>query len=292
MDLRTKLCFALSRRMIAPPAKRVADEEAYGDWRDDSLTQSWGAFSDTDITGKDVLDFGCGDGALSFYLAAEKHPRLIEGVDIIEEGIDRAKQRLKEMDLPEGVQACFQLGSTDGLPVADQSFDTLLAFDCMEHVMSPGPILEEWYRVLRPGGRCLIEWFPYKGPWGPHMDSLVPVPWAHVLFGERAMLRTAEKIYRLPEYVPNHWDLDDEGNKIPDKWEGLTSFDELGFLNKLDVSGFRELANNAGFEIVREEPHSFSSSKWREMLGKLLMSTPLIGEYFMSYIIIELRRPS
>jgi len=56
--------------------------------------------------------------------------------------------------------------------------DTLLAFDCLEHVMSPLPILQDWYRVLRPGGRCLIEWFPYKGPWGPHMESLIPIPWA------------------------------------------------------------------------------------------------------------------
>ena len=84
--------------------------------------------------------------------------------------------------------------------------------------MSPESILRDWFRVLRPNGRCLIEWFPFKGPGGPHMESLIPIPWAHVIFGERAMFRAAEMIYDLPEFVPRHWDLDERGKKKPNKW--------------------------------------------------------------------------
>lgn len=276
---------------MRPPAEISVVYEAYGDWRNDSLSKSWSAFSDSNIMGKNVLDFGCGDGPLSLFLAKEKRPRRIVGVDIDNAGIERAKQSLAQTPLPSGVQIEFLLGSVDQLPVSDQSFDTILAFCCLEHVMEPQLIFREWYRVLRPGGRCLIEWFPYKGPWGPHMETLVPIPWAHVVFGERAMFRTAEKIYDLPAFVPRHWDLDGEGNKKPNKWRAWSSFEEQAFINKLDISTFLKLTRKAGFQIARNELHSFGGSRFRRTLGRILMNAPLIGEYFVSYVIMELLRP-
>jgi SAM-dependent methyltransferase len=182
------------------------------------------------------------------------------------------------------------LGSTGGLPVPDASFDTLLAFDCLEHVMSPEAILKDWHRVLRPGGRCLIEWFPYKGPWGPHMEALIPIPWAHVVFGENAMMRTAEAIYDLPEFVPRHWDLDENGVKKPNKWRNWSSFLEQNYINKLDIPTFQRFAVNAGFKIDRFERHSFGGSAARKIAGNTLMNLPGIGEYFVSYVVIELIR--
>ena len=274
-----------------PPAERTIDYGKYEDWRNDSLSESWSAFSDSDITGKDVLDFGCGDGPLSFFLAKEKRPQRILGVDINASGIERARASLAKSGVNESVDIDFVLGETDQLPVPDESFDTLVAFDCLEHVMSPASILNDWYRVLRPGGRCLIEWFPYKGPWGPHMAALIPIPWAHVFFGERAMFRTAEMIYDLPEFVLRHWDLDECGNKKPNKWRAWSSFKEQGYINKLAVGTFRHLARDAGFQIARHELHSFGGSRIRQAIGRMLMNTPIVNEYFVSFVIIELLRP-
>jgi len=291
MGIRTQICFALSKKLMRPPAERTIDYGAYEDWRNDSLSKSWAVFSDKNIIDKEVLDFGCGDGPLSLFLAMTKRPRRIVGVDINEVAIERAKATLIKNPPPSDVAIDFVLGSTSGLPVADQSFDTLLAFDCLEHVMSPKFILNDWYRVLRPGGRCLIEWFPYKGPWGPHMEALIPIPWAHVIFGERAMFRAAEKIYELPEFVPRHWDLDAEGKKKPNKWHAWSSFKEQGYINELDIPTFETLSREAGFEIARQELHSFGGSRARQTIGKMLMNVPFIGEYFVSYAIIELLRP-
>ncbi len=75
-----------------------------------------------DIKGKMVLDFGCGDGPLSLFLAKEKRPRRIVGVDISNAGIERAKSALTRTLLTNGVDVEFLLGSTDQLPVPDQSF--------------------------------------------------------------------------------------------------------------------------------------------------------------------------
>ena len=134
MDIRTRACFALSRKWMHPPAERTVDYGAYGDWRSSSLSQSWAAFSDVHIDAKDILDFGCGDGQLSLFLAKEKRPRKMLGVDLSVAAIDRAKASLATAPWTGGIDIDFAVGSTERLPVADQSFDTLLAFDCLEHV--------------------------------------------------------------------------------------------------------------------------------------------------------------
>jgi len=291
MDIRTHVCYSLSKRLMQPPAERTVNYDAYGDWRTESLANSWSAFADQDVTDKAVLDFGCGDGALSLFLGEEKKPKRIVGVDLVPESIDRARKALSEANIPSGVEIEFLTGSTDRLPVADQSFDTLLAFDCLEHVMEPRPILQDWFRVLRPGSKCLIEWYPYKGPWGPHMEALIPIPWAHVIFGERAMFRAAEKIYDLPEFTHRHWDLDENGNKKPNKWRQWSSFEEQGYINKLGTKTFQIMARETGFQIPRFDTRSFGGSPLRQSIGRKLMNAPGIGEYFVSYVLVELQKP-
>ena len=124
------------------------------------------------------------------------------------------------------------------------------------------------------------------------MESLIPIPWAHVIFGERAMFRAAEAIYDLPEFVPRHWDLDESGKKKPNKWRAWSSFEEQGYINKLAVPRFRQLAQDAGFEIDDLELHSFGGPPLRKSIGRALMPLPIVGEYFVSFASIELLRPN
>lgn len=291
MGVRSTLLFELSRRLLPAPATRTIDYSAYQDWRKQSLTSSWDAFRGIDLRGRDVLDFGCGDGALSLYLASEENPSSVTGVDLEPAALDRARAAQAQAQLPHSVRVEFLQGSVDSLPVSDSSIDVIVAFDCLEHVMAPLPIFREWFRVLRPGGRCLLEWFPYKGPWGPHMESLIPVPWAHVLFGQEAMFRAAERVYDRPEFVPRHWDLDANGNKKPNKWKQWSSFREQGYINELDIKTFRSLVDSSGLKIDRLEIHSFGGSRLRKAVGHALMRLPWVGEYFISYTVIELIRP-
>jgi SAM-dependent methyltransferase len=292
MEIRSALCFWISRRLLSSPAQRNVDYKSYQDWRSASLSNSWSAFDDSDVLDKEVLDFGCGDGALSMLLASTKHPRRVIGVDLDPRAIERALTARTGARLPADVQVEFRVGSDTALPIADKSIDTLLAFDCLEHVMSPLPIFKDWYRVLRPGGKCLIEWFPFKGPWGPHMESLIPIPWAHVVFGQEALFRAAERIYDDPKFVPRHWDLDESGKKKPNKWRAWSSFKEQGYINELDLAGLRRLVQLSGLQIVRIDKRSFGGSALRRFVGRLLMSMPILGEHFLSFAIIELRRPA
>ena len=290
--LRTELCYRISRNLMKPSSAPAVSRESYAQWRDSEMRRSWTNFSDADIDGKDVLDFGCGEGPLSLYLAREKRPRSILGVDIDAAAIESACKALERAREGLSTQAVeFVLGSTAGLPAADASVDTILAFDCMEHVMEPEAILAEWHRVLRPGGKVLIEWYPFKGPYGPHMSGLIPIPWAHVLFGEKALFETAARLYDDPAFVPGPWDLDERGEKLPNKWASATTFREQGYLNELDIPTFNRMVADAGFTVVRQDKRGFGQSGAKRAIGRALLKLPVIDEYFVNYSLIELRKP-
>ncbi|UAB77572.1 class I SAM-dependent methyltransferase [Erythrobacter sp. SCSIO 43205] len=289
-DLRTRICTALSKRLMSPPEAKMADVEEYGEWRDASLTRSWRHFSDDELVGRDVLDFGCGAGQLSFFLADKGIAKSITGVDIDLAALECAKARL-EQEGQGPTPLRFIEGDVQGLPLEAESVDLIAAFDCLEHVMDPQSILCDWSRVLRPGGRVLIEWFPFKGPWGPHMEALIPLPWAHVLFGEKAMFRTAAAIYDNPDFVPRHWDLNPDGTKKPNKWTQWESFAEQAYVNGLDIADFRKMVAYAGLEIARLERSGFGYSGVKKAIGDALMALPVLGEYATSFTVIALEKP-
>lgn len=272
----------------APP--RVAEAAKYGEWRYEEMVRSWSHFSNVAVDGKDVLDFGCGEGPLSFYLARAAAPRSMVGVDLLPAAIERAREALATQE-PQAL-ACpieFRVGEERRLPADDATTDTILAFDCMEHIMDPRSIMAEWRRVLRPGGRVLIEWSPFKSPWGAHMQSLIPIPWAHVLFGERALFEAAERLYDDPAYQPRHWDFDELGHRRPNSWRTHRCFRDFGYLNELDVRSFRRIAADAGFGVDRLEAKPLGGGGTKRAVGRLLLTLPLIREYATNFIVAELK---
>lgn len=56
-----------------------------------------------------------------------------------------------------GVEAVVHDLRAPGLPFEDESFDIVTFYDVIEHLpTSPRPVLEEMWRVLRPGGRLVV----------------------------------------------------------------------------------------------------------------------------------------
>ncbi|CAN5238978.1 hypothetical protein BH10PSE13_BH10PSE13_24800 [soil metagenome] len=290
LSLRGRLCLALSRPHLKRPVpQQMARMNEYQAYRDASLATSWARFSDSDINGRDVLDFGCGNGPLSLFLAATRRPTSITGVDPYPDAIARAETSLAHMEPKPAMPVRFLVGGHEGMPVPDRSADTLLAFDCMEHVMDPAAILAEWHRVLRPGGKALVEWYPYAGPHGPHMDSLIPLPWAHHIFGQRAMFETCEALYDDPDFQPRHWDLDESGRKLPNKWRQWRSFAGQGYINELSTLDFRRMTRDTGFAFTRYERHGVMSNKAGiAPVTRVLAHVPGLREWRTSHVIVEL----
>ncbi len=102
-----------------------------------------------DLTGKVVLDAGCGSGYSTELIARRFHPEELIAFDIMPQQVERARQR--------GLSAnVFVADVTDtGLPSA--RFDAVFVFGILHHVPEWRRGLEEIQRLLKPGGILLIE---------------------------------------------------------------------------------------------------------------------------------------
>jgi SAM-dependent methyltransferase len=136
--------------------------------------------------GTEMLDFGCGHGALSVH-AATCGAR-VTGIDTSRNRIDFAARNLRNFP---ALQPAIDFICADiaGLP-GQSRFDTILSKDTFEHVTSPAEILAAFHRLLRPGGRAYIGFSPlWYSPFGDHgFLTRRKFPWLHLLRGEAPFL--------------------------------------------------------------------------------------------------------
>ena len=97
--------------------------------------------------GRDILEVGCGTGLL--LRATSPLARTAIGIDVSTGMLSRAQSRGLNV-----VQA-----SATELPFPDQSFDLVYSFKVLPHIESIHHALKEVKRVLRPGGRALLEFY-------------------------------------------------------------------------------------------------------------------------------------
>jgi SAM-dependent methyltransferase len=105
-----------------------------------------------DVSGKTVLDYGCGKGENSLPLAA-RGARVI-GLDVSEDLLGLARTRLAIHGLGSG--ATFLAGSAHDLPLPDGSVDAVMGIAILHH-LDLGLASREVHRVLRPGGVAVFQ---------------------------------------------------------------------------------------------------------------------------------------
>ena len=101
-----------------------------------------------------VLDVGCGAGDLVATLAAGRFEAV--GMDVSAEAVARASRRHP---------GCrFVRHSIEDVPwpLQAESFDAVVSFDAIEHLLRPGRLLEGASSVLRPRGVLALT-TPYHG---------------------------------------------------------------------------------------------------------------------------------
>ncbi len=96
----------------------------------------------------ELLEVGCGEGR-----GVETLLPLAEsyfGLDKIQEVIDSLKEKYPGVEFRQAVIPPFE-------GIADNSFDTVVSFQVIEHIPNDRLFLQEIYRVLKPGGKAIIS---------------------------------------------------------------------------------------------------------------------------------------
>ncbi|HEY0639898.1 MAG TPA: class I SAM-dependent methyltransferase [Pseudonocardiaceae bacterium] len=102
-----------------------------------------------DVTGRRILDAGCGSGPLS--AALRGRGAVVTGIDASAGMLALARRRLGD-DV-----ALHVADLRDPLPFADGAFDDVVASLVLHYLEDWGPTLAEMRRVLRPGGRLIAS---------------------------------------------------------------------------------------------------------------------------------------
>ncbi len=95
-----------------------------------------------------VLDFGCNTG-FGCELLAESAKKVV-GVDVSEQAVSAAKTKYEHLPID------FQVIDGKELPFEDNSFDMLVSFQVIEHIVDYDLYLDEIKRVLSPKGFALF----------------------------------------------------------------------------------------------------------------------------------------
>jgi len=100
------------------------------------------------VAGNRLLDAGCGIG---FFSEVARR----QGAEVV--SLDFSPAALRVYRKRGGGDGRLLAGSVEDLPFADGSFSFAMAIDVIEHLYHPEKLLSEMFRVLKPGGRAIVE---------------------------------------------------------------------------------------------------------------------------------------
>lgn len=99
------------------------------------------------LTGKSVLDLGCGDGTdCAFYI--DQRASSASGIDASKELLQKAKQKHPQID--------FQYGLFEKIPFENEKFDFVFSKYALMTSADLEPIFSEVHRVLKTGGTFMF----------------------------------------------------------------------------------------------------------------------------------------
>ncbi|MBS1980065.1 MAG: class I SAM-dependent methyltransferase [Bacteroidetes bacterium] len=94
----------------------------------------------------DLLEVGCGEGrGIKLLLPSVSNYSAIDKIASVVEGLEKKYPSVK-----------FKSGNIPPLPYPDNSFDCVVSFQVIEHIVDDHSFLKEISRVLRPNGQAFI----------------------------------------------------------------------------------------------------------------------------------------
>ena len=146
---------AVKQQVAAHWDRRAAqfDEDFGHSIRTPAERAAWDRILDLVLAGRraiETLDAGCGTGFLTFELVARGHH--VTGVDFAPAMIAEARRKAAERSVP----IRFEEADAERLPFPPGSFDLAVSRHVLWTLPHPEAAIDEWIRVLRPGGRLVV----------------------------------------------------------------------------------------------------------------------------------------
>jgi len=281
MDLPYKLCKALNKLFplpVHPFNLNNSGIKSYADWQFEKGMETIKFYlkkvtTDEMFRDKTVLDIGCGAGGKTVYYASLGVSKII-GLEIL----DKYREEAEKIASDKGYSDKFLFVAEDAANMSfnDDTFDTIIMNDAMEHVDKPVDVLNECYRVLKPGGRLYLNFPPYNHPFGAHLSDAIGIPWVHCFFSDKTLIKVYKDLVR---------DLPDGGDRIRFR----ISCDENGkeyfsYINKMTIKRFNKILKQSPFKVFyySEEPlRSYFS---------LFARIPVLREFFVKMVVCILEK--
>jgi ubiquinone/menaquinone biosynthesis C-methylase UbiE len=117
-----------------------------------------------DLAARRVLEIGCGRGGFACWMAGHSTTDgEIVASDFSTTAIEKARAFATDRQIG-GVT--WEVGDIENLAHGDESFDTVVSCETIEHVPNPRDAIGELARILRPGGRLFLTAPNYLGTLG------------------------------------------------------------------------------------------------------------------------------
>jgi len=154
--------------------------------------------------GTSLLDVGCGMGFIIDI--AKEFFRVIRGVDVTPAMLERIEIDPSEHDIQ------LTLGQAENLPYDDNTFDVCTAHALLHHLHDIQPVLEEVWRVLRPGGVFYAD----LDPNAYFVDALEALP-ATGNF-DSSIVKATNDLHSKSHELAAHFELDVNTVEEAERW--------------------------------------------------------------------------
>ncbi len=104
----------------------------------------------TDLTGKTVLDFGCGIGGIDQLLVSSYGASKVIAVDVVDSLLERARAEALRYGLSDRIE--YRQIEVGALEFEDGAFDAVFSKDAIVHVADKQQMVSEFFRILRNDG--------------------------------------------------------------------------------------------------------------------------------------------
>lgn len=227
-----------------------------------------------------ILDAGCGPGSITCGLGRWVPDGEVVGVDSSATVLEHARSRAAADDLP---NVTFEQADVYGLSHGAGSFDVVFAHQLLQHLGNPVLVLQEFRRVLRPGGVVAVRDADYGTmtffPHDPDIDRFFEI-YALVAranggepdAGRRLLAWVQRAGFTNPTYTTSSWSYStpEERKRWANLWTDRTSVskyvdrvEELGVASEPEVRSL-----GAALQVWAAEPDATFSVLHGEVVAR------------------------